>query len=117
MNARRLILQMLASFDARPTALDRIVDASLQNPRIDGRDKRFIFEILYGVIRRRITLDYMIERLLSNQGLRDNAELRRILEIGIYQILYLDRVPDHAAVNEAVNLAKSRPRRGRSAAW
>ena len=81
----------------------------LSNARLDSRDKRFVFEIVYGVVRRRLTLDYFIDRLLTGKKFKTNAVLRRILQIGLYQLLYLDRVPDHAAVNESVKLAKEDP--------
>jgi 16S rRNA (cytosine967-C5)-methyltransferase len=51
----------------------------------------------------------MIDRLLASGSLRKNEVLRRILQIGLYQLMYLDRVPDHAAVNESVKLAKAEP--------
>jgi 16S rRNA (cytosine967-C5)-methyltransferase len=105
-DARKLILRILTDYDNRPGAFERIFDAALADTGIDHRDRRFIFEITYGVIRRRLTLDYHIGRLLENSAHKKNDMLRRILEIGLYQIVYMDRVPDHAAVNESVKLAK-----------
>lgn len=106
MDARKIILQILSEFDNHPGTIERIVDATLSDERIDHRDRRFIFEIAYGIVRRRLTLDYQIDRLLDNKIHKKNAVLRRILQIGLYQIVYMDRVPNHAAVNESVNLAK-----------
>lgn len=109
MNARQLVLRILTAFDRQPGNLERIVDSMLRNVQLDHRDKRFVFEIAYGVVRRRLTLDYFIDRLLTDKKFKKNPVLRRILQIGLFQILYLDRVPDHAAVNESVNLAKTDP--------
>ena len=106
MTARGLVLHILKRFDSGKSNLDRIVDKALSTAKLDHRDKRFVFEMVYGIVRYRITLDYMIDRLLSNDGLRESLELRRILQLGLYQVLYLDRIPNHAAVNESVNLAK-----------
>jgi 16S rRNA (cytosine967-C5)-methyltransferase len=108
-NARQLVLRILEVFDRQPGKLEYIVDSMLSNARLDSRDKRFVFEIVYGVVRRRLTLDYFIDRLLTGKKNKTNAVLRRILQIGLYQLLYLDRVPDHAAVNESVKLAKEDP--------
>jgi 16S rRNA (cytosine967-C5)-methyltransferase len=105
-DARKVILQILTDFDNHPGTIERIVDCALSDAAIDHRDRRFIFEIVYGIIRRRLTLDYQIDRLLDNKMHKKNAVLRRILQIGLYQIVYMDRVPDHAAVNESVKLAK-----------
>jgi len=107
MNTRLLVLRILSAFDRQPENFERSIDSVLGRAPLDDRDKRFVFEIVYGVVRRRLTLDYIIDRLLSSGSLRKKAVLRRILQIGLYQILYLDRVPDHAAVNESVKLAKA----------
>jgi 16S rRNA (cytosine967-C5)-methyltransferase len=109
MDARTLIFRILTSFDRHPSNLERLVDVALKDARIDNRDKRFVFEIVYGVVRRRLTLDYMIDRLLETNALKKNDGLRRVLRMGLYQLLYMDRVPDHAAVNESVKLAKADP--------
>ena len=109
MDARSLIYRILTSFDRHPGNLERLVDTALTDAAVDNRDKRFVFEIVYGVVRRRLTLDYMIDKLLETKSLQSNDSLRRILRMGLYQILYMDRVPAHAAVNESVKLAKADP--------
>jgi 16S rRNA (cytosine967-C5)-methyltransferase len=65
---------------------------------------------VYGAIEKRLTLDYQIA-LLSSRGV-DNLDLdtRNLLRLGLYQMAFLDRVPDHAAVNETVALASARTR-------
>jgi 16S rRNA (cytosine967-C5)-methyltransferase len=105
MNSRIAILRILESFDKRPGDLEPIIDKELAMSPVDHRDRRFIFEIVYGIVRRRLTLDYMIERRLSDPSLFEVKPLKRILELGIYQLLFMERVPDHAAVNETVDCA------------
>lgn len=109
MDARQLVVQILRTFDGRSGSLDQIVDAALKSTHLDRRDKRFVFENVYGILRWRIRLDYLIDRLLSNDRLRENVSLRRVLQLGLYQLLFLDRVPHHAAVFESVQLAKNLP--------
>lgn len=106
MNARQYVLNILEDFDGRSTSLDSIINRALSNREIDHRDKRLIFEIVYGVIRNRLSLDYVLNQLLNEEHFRRNKQLMRILRIGMYQIVYLDRIPAHAAVNESVRLAK-----------
>jgi 16S rRNA (cytosine967-C5)-methyltransferase len=108
-NARLLVVQILKTFDGRASNLEGIVDAALDTAHLDRRDKRFVFEIVYGILRWRIRLDYLIDRLLSNDRLKSNESLRRVLQLGLYQLLFLDRVPHHAAVFESVQLAKNLP--------
>lgn len=109
MNSRQLIFRILTDFDNSPGNLERLIDNGLSNGYIDHRDRRFVFDVVYGIIRKQLTIDYMINHYLTEERYRANDVLRRILRIGIYQILYMDRVPDHAAVNETVNLAKTNP--------
>ncbi|MDR2728832.1 MAG: 16S rRNA (cytosine(967)-C(5))-methyltransferase RsmB [Chitinispirillales bacterium] len=105
MNTRQIVLKVLTDFDLRPTDLERLTDRVLSNRKIEHRDRRFVFELVYGVIRNRIYIDYVLNRFVTGEHKLDTV--RRILQMGAYQILFLDRVPDHAAVNEAVNLAKT----------
>jgi 16S rRNA (cytosine967-C5)-methyltransferase len=104
--SRAIVLKVLTAFDKRPGPLDYAIERELSQNPFDHRDRRFIFEIVYGVMRRRLTLDFVIGAFVDDPRVLENTYIMRILEIGAYQILYMDRVPDHACVNEAVNLAK-----------
>ncbi len=106
MKARECIAHILEEFDKRKVSLESIVDKALSQENIDHRDRRFIFEITYGIVRNRLRLNYILDHFLTDKHFNKNTHLMRYLQIGAYQILYLDRVPDHAAVNESVNLAK-----------
>ncbi len=65
-------------------------------------DRAFITELVYGTIRRKNTLDFIISGFLKQSNLQD--EIRCILRMGVYQLRFMDRVPSSAAVNESVNL-------------
>jgi 16S rRNA (cytosine967-C5)-methyltransferase len=106
MNARQHILKILEDYDKRSVSLELVVESAFSNIKVDHRDKRFIFEIAYGIVRNWLTLDYVLHAFLDDEKFRENRHLMRILRIGMYQIVYLDKVPDHAAVNESVHLAK-----------
>jgi len=106
MTSRGIVLKILAAFDKRPGPLDVAIERELAQSILDHRDRRFIFEIVYGVVRRRLTLDHCINQFVDDPQVMNNPFVLRILEIGAYQILYMDRVPDHACVNEAVNLTR-----------
>jgi 16S rRNA (cytosine967-C5)-methyltransferase len=105
-SSRAIVLKVLSAFDKRPGPLDVAIERELSQNLFDNRDRRFIFEIVYGVVRRRLTLDFVIRAFVDDPEVLDNPLIMRVLEIGAYQILYMDRVPDHACVNESVNLAK-----------
>ncbi len=77
-----------------------------KNRDISDIDRRFISALYYGVIERRITLDAVIAKYSRRPIDKLNLEIREILRMGIYQLLYMDSVPDSAAVDESVKLAK-----------
>lgn len=106
MNSRQLIFRIMTAFDRRPGNLERLIEHATSGLHIDRRDRRFIFEVVYGMVRRMATLDYLINTYVTDEKNRADPLLRRLLRIGLYQMLYLERVPDHASVNETVRLAK-----------
>ena len=85
---------------------DRTADALLANalPRLSGPDRGLCQELVLGTIRRQATLDWLIEQ--KTNGRRQQSLIQILLRLGLYQIFYLDRIPDHAVVNETVNLAR-----------
>ncbi len=76
---------------------------------VSGRERAFAMRLAYGTIQRRATLDHLIERLSGRATAALDASVLAALRLGLYQIVYLDGVPDHAAVSESVELAKDGP--------
>src|SRR5699024_6500787 len=68
-------------------------------------------ELVYGVLQRRMTLDYQLQPFLKKQKKLDNW-VTQLLRISLYQMEYLDRIPDHAIINEAANIAHVKGHRG-----
>ena len=66
----------------------------------------FVRELTYGVLENKMLLDYIIDQLVPTGSAKLKASDRIILRMGIYQLGYMDSVPEYAAVNESVNLAK-----------
>jgi 16S rRNA (cytosine967-C5)-methyltransferase len=105
-NTRIIVLHILETFDKQPWDIDNLIDRQLQKTPVDHRDRRFVFEMVYGIVRRRLTIDNAISHYLNDPELIENKHLKRLLEIGIYQLVFMDKVPDHAAVNETVECAR-----------
>ena len=74
---------------------------------MDGRDRAFAMELVYGVLRRQETLDWRLEPALKKPLSRLPLMVQMLLRMGIYQLACMDRVPASAAVNESVNLARA----------
>jgi 16S rRNA (cytosine967-C5)-methyltransferase len=74
--------------------------------KFEGLDKSFFTALFYGTVEKMLTLDYCIEKLSSIKTEKIDNMVMCLLRIGLYQILFMDKVPDSAAVNESVELAK-----------
>lgn len=76
------------------------------NSHMTAQDRAFVTNIVYGVLQKQITIDYIIGRYSKIKLKKISKYIMLILRMGIYQIKFMDRVPDTAAVNESVKLAK-----------
>lgn len=82
------------------------LNSGLERAELDSQGKRFCTALYYGVIRRRITIDYILAQYCSRSLEKMDSIVVTILRCGIYQLLYMDGIPDNAAVNESVALVK-----------
>ena len=83
-------------------ALNRV----LRQAKLGDADRRFATELANGAVKTRGTLDFILGRLVSRPLRKLEPAVHYILHLGLYQIFYLDRIPDSAACNESVNLTK-----------
>ncbi len=108
---REIILKVLYDVDKNGAfsniALDKVLNqARKSSVSLDKRDVGFISEIVYGTVSWRLTLDEIIKKYSNVKIKKISLWILNILRMSIYQIVFLDKVPKSAAVNEAVNLAK-----------
>ena len=88
------------------TFAETAIDRELSRSNVSGKDRALITELVYGVTRNKSHLDQIISLFLNNPQKKISPTLRLILRMGIYQLLYLDRIPLRAAVNESNLQAK-----------
>ena len=91
---------------------DRALHAEAQRLGLDARERALAMRIAYGAVQRRATLDHVIERLAGRGTDQLEPAVLAALRLGLVQLLALDRVAAHAAVGEAVELAKRHSRGG-----
>ena len=104
MTARELALDLLLKGEKTKQYSNIVLDNALKRSELSSADKGLVSALFYGVIERRITLDYQISAL-SSRDIRDiDPRTVNALRIGLYQLIYLDRIPHHAAINESVSL-------------
>jgi 16S rRNA (cytosine967-C5)-methyltransferase len=85
---------------------DQLMDRELANGQLCGPDRGLFAELVFGVLRRQGTLDHVLTGLLTQPLAKLEPQALILLRLGLYQLMYLDRIPESAAVNESVNLAK-----------
>ncbi len=83
---------------------DDAINFYLQKYNTDSQNINFIFELVKGTVKRKLTLDYYIKCFSKKDSKKPPFEIILILRMGIYQLFYMDSVPEYAAVNESVNL-------------
>ena len=81
-------------------------DEVLQSASLSARDEALYNKLFFGVLEKKIPLDFLIARLVTTPLDTLDLPVLCLLESGLYQILYLNRIPDHAAIDETVSLAK-----------
>lgn len=97
---RSVSVDILIEFD-----INKILDYSIGD-ELDAREKAQVREYVQNILRRRSYLDFLIGHY-SSVGIEEmKAELKNILRLGIYDMLFMDSTPDYAAINEAVEIAK-----------
>ena len=84
------------------------VDAVLRRCALDGADRSLYAALVFGVLERQTTLDFLIGQLSDRPTDGLEEPVRLALRLGLYQLLYLDRVPDYAAIDETVSLVPRR---------
>ena len=110
MSARSSALRVLDACRKSGAWADAALSAELGREPLSGQDAALCSRIVYGVLQTRMLLDYYLAAYCSQRLDHLQTPLSDILRIGAYQILFLDKVPDHAAVSESVELAKSAKR-------
>ncbi len=106
-SARSVALSVLAESVTAEEGVDVLLDRALLSCTLDDRDRALATELAYGVVRRQGTLDWRLGGVLDKPLPRLPVLVQMLLRMGAYQILFLDRIPESAAVNESVNLAKA----------
>ena len=105
-NTRKFVLKLLLRLEQDGSYSNILLDKKLAASDLSEQDKRFASALFYGVIERRLTLDAVIDHYCTNKSQKLGNEVRNILRLGVYQLKFMDSVPDSAAVDESVKLAK-----------
>jgi len=106
---REIVLDGLLTFEKELSFSNKLIGNILDKyDYLEARDKAFIKRLFEGCIERQIELDHYIGSFSSVPVKKLKPLIRNLLRMGVYQILFMDNIPDRAAINEAVGLAKKR---------
>ncbi len=105
-NPRQLALIALREIYQRDAYTDIALDRVLRQEAVADRNRSLVTELVYGIVRRRRSLDELINQLGKKKAHQQPLDLRIVLQIGLYQLRYLTQIPTSAAVNTSVELIK-----------
>lgn len=105
--AREVALSALLSMEETEGYSNLVLSGALEAAQLSQRDAAFASALFYGVLERKLTLDWYLQNCLRDPKKKLDSIARMALRCGAYQIFYLSRVPDSAAVNETVSAVRS----------
>ena len=107
-NERHIALKVLEDVEKKGRFVSQILDDYFIQYTLTKQQRSFISKMVYGVIENQILINYYIHATSNIKKNKIKPVIRIILQLAIYQLLFLDKVPAHAAINEAVKLVKKR---------
>lgn len=111
--ARRCAHQVLMHIREKRSHADEVLDKTFRRkPKLTPLDRAFVYEIVMGVLRWNIRIDWIIKQISKIDLNRMERRVLEALRMGIYQAIFMDRVPSYAVVNETVNLLERKEERG-----
>lgn len=105
--ARNLALAVLEDVFVNQAYSNIALNKHLKGSQLSAPDKGLVTEIVYGTVARKLTLEWYLSHFIEDRDKLDNW-LYILLLLSAYQLRYLDKIPNHAVVNEAVEIAKAR---------
>ncbi len=105
-NPRYIVFKALYKVENEKSYSNLTLDSFLKNSDLSSKDSAFVSALFYGVLEKKISLDYIISKFSSVRLKKIESKTLIILRMGVYQLVFMDKIPDSAAVNEAVKLCK-----------
>ncbi len=104
--ARGLAVKILNRVERTDAYLDKLVNNELRSHELSDQDKGLLNELVTGVVRWQIKLDWVLNGFYRGNFPKADVNVKNAMRVALYQLMFLDRIPHHAAVNEAVEFVK-----------
>jgi 16S rRNA (cytosine967-C5)-methyltransferase len=111
-NARELALDVLIRVDKDKSYSNLELNEALKRSRLEPVNAGLVTELVYGTIQRKATLDWILDQFLKQGISKLEIWVLDLLRMSLYQIWFLDRIPERAAIHEGVEIAKKRGHQG-----
>lgn len=110
-NVRAAALDVIEKINKNQAYSNLLLNETINKHKLSRKDVGLLTEIVYGTIQRQKTLDFYLDDFISNRK-KVQSWVISLLHLSLYQMVYLDRVPDRAVIHEAVEIAKKRGHKG-----
>ena len=108
-NVRETALDLLETIEKNQSYSNLLLNSAIKKNELPEKDIGLLTELTYGTLQRRMSLDYFLQPFLNKKL---ESWVRQLLRLTLYQMIYLDKIPDRAAIYEAVEIAKERGHKG-----
>ncbi|MFC4557063.1 16S rRNA (cytosine(967)-C(5))-methyltransferase RsmB [Virgibacillus kekensis] len=108
---REAIVDLLVRIEQDSGYSHLLIDHEIKSRKIPPRDEALLTEIVYGTIQRKMTLDYYLDSFVDKKK-KIKPWVRMLLRMSVYQMVFLDKIPDHAIIHEAVEIGKHKGHKG-----
>ena len=105
-NPRKVAVKALVKINTEKAYSNLIVNSLFSENDLSAQDKAFATALVYGVLERKITLDYVLQKFLKTPLKKVAPFTKEVLRVALYQIMFMDKIPDSAAVDQAVKTVK-----------
>ncbi|MDR6997954.1 16S rRNA (cytosine(967)-C(5))-methyltransferase RsmB [Neobacillus niacini] len=110
-NVREAAMDLLAAIEKNQSYSNLLLNSTIEKNQIPSIDIGLLTELTYGTLQRRMALDFFLKPFIKNSKKLESWVLH-LLRLTLYQMVYLDKIPDRAAIHEAVEIAKKRGHKG-----
>ncbi len=104
-SVRYLAMEILEAIETEGAYSNILLNATIEKEKLDAKDAGLLTTLVYGVTQRKLTIDYGLEPYIRSPKKLENW-VKNLIRLSVYQMVYLDKVPDHAVLFEAVEIAK-----------
>lgn len=108
---RESVVDLLLRIEKENGYSHLLIDHEIKSGKVAPKDEGLLTEIVYGTVQRKLTLDYYLDAFVDSRKKVGNW-VRMLLSMSVYQMVFLDKIPDHAIIHEAVEIAKRRGHKG-----